>query len=181
MKLFPLSIFCLLSAISLHAQTTTAPTKWFTYKDSLHPFTVQYPSDWEFKKPGTNTRFFITSYKENEEDQFRDNINCIARKIEQKGFTIRMAEDAVMKSLAEKLKDFSLVNSTYSQWNGAESLELEYTCTMSSAGNNFDIHMLQRMAVIKGTLYTITFTSEDASYHKYIPVVTRVIKSFTVK
>ena len=183
MKLLLLSIVSLFGLNTIQAQNTNTPTptKWLTYLDSGFRFTVQYPSDWEFKKPNTNTRFFVTSYKENEADQFRENINCIARKLEQQGFTIKMAEEAIKKSLSEKLKDYNLIKSAYVQWNNAEALELEYTCKQSAEGVEYDIHILQRMAVIKGVLFTLTFTSETRSYDKYITTVRKVYNSLKVK
>lgn len=183
MKLLLLSIISFFAVNTIQAQNTNTPTptKWLTYLDSGFRFTVQYPSDWEFKKPNTNTRFFITSYKENETDNFRENINCIARRLEQQNFTIKMAEEAIKTSLAEKLTNYHLIKSAYIQWNNAETLELEYTCKQSAEGVEYDIHMLQRMAVIKGTLFTLTFTSETQVYDKYIATVRKVYNSLKVK
>ena len=180
MKLLHLSAFFLLCTITLHAQKDKTKTQWLTYSDSLYNFAVQYPSNWEFKTPGTNTRFFITSYNETDADNFRDNVNCIARKLEQKDFKINQAEEAIKKSLKEKYSDFTLLNSGYTQWNGTEALEMEYTFTNTSDGVTYNIHLLQRMAVVKEVLFTITFTAEAKSYQKYIDVVRKVLQSFKV-
>ena len=180
MKLLHLSAFFLLCTITLHAQKDKTKTQWLTYGDSLYNFTVQYPSNWEFKTPGTNTRFFITSYNETDADNFRDNINCIARKLEQKDFKINSAEEAIKKSLQEKYTDLNFIYSGYTQWNGTEALEMEYTFTNTSNEVAYHIHLLQRMAVVKEVLYTITYTAEAESYQKYIGIVRKVIQSFKV-
>jgi hypothetical protein len=179
MKLL-LPIIYLLFTVTLNAQKP--PPKWNTQKDSVYNFTFQYPSDWQLKLPNTNTRFFITSYQENETDIFRENINCVTRDLgkNQQGFKISMAEDAIKKALSEKLKDYVLIKSAYSKWNNAEMLEIEYTCTQEANGTELSIHMLQKMAVVKGRLFTITYTAEATSYQKYIETVQKVIAFFKV-
>ena len=73
-----------------------------------------------------------------------------------------------------------MLNSGYTQWNGTETLEMEYTFTNASDGVTYNIHLLQRMAVVKEVLFTITFTAEAKSYQKYIDVVRKVLQSFKV-
>jgi hypothetical protein len=111
---------------NLRAQQTSI-TNWLTQTDTLHDFSFTYPSDWTLKLPGTNTRFFVTSPKETDNDDFRENVNCIARVLEQKNFTIKMAEREIKESLAEKLKDFNVLRLEYFTWNGSETLEIDYT------------------------------------------------------
>jgi hypothetical protein len=180
MKKFLFSFFCFLFTLSLSAQKSNTFIEWVTYTDSLYNFTVLHPSDWEFKTPGTSTRFFVTSYADSDTDNFRENVNCIVRKIEQTDFKISQAEDALKKSLGEKLKNFTIINSVYSQWNDAETLEMEYSCTRTSNGTEFRVHNLQRMAVVNGILFTLTYTAEEGSYNKYIGTVKKVIASLKV-
>jgi hypothetical protein len=174
------SIICLLFTVTLNAQTPQP--KWNTQKDSVYNFTFQYPSDWDLKLPNTNTRFFVTSKQESETDLFRENINCVTRNLGkgQEGFKISMAEDAIKKALSEKLTNYVLTRSAYSKWNNAQMLEMEYTCTQEVNGKELDIHMLQKMAVVKGQLFTITYTAEADSYPKYIATVQKVIASLKV-
>jgi hypothetical protein len=174
----------LLSVLCCHqltAQKNDIPADWLPFTDTAYNFSIRYPADWEFKPKNTNTRFFITSSTENDSDKFRENINCIARVVEEKGFTIKMAEDAIKKSLGEKLQDYKLLRSEYLTWNSSETLELEYTCTQTSSDVSYSIRMLQRMAVVKGTLFTLTYTAEQKSYRKYIDTVKKVLASLKVK
>ncbi len=173
-----LSILC---CNQLTAQQNDIPADWSLYTDTAYHFSVRYPANWEFKLKNTSTRFFVTSYKENEEDKFRENFNCMVRVIDDKGFTIKMAEDAIKKSLSEKLQNYQLIRSEYLTWNNSETLELEYTCSQSANDITYSIHMLQRMGVVKGTLFTLTYTAEQKSYSKYIDTVKKVLQSLKVK
>gem|GEM_PF-5886756 len=78
----------------LTAQKHDIPADWLSFTDTAYNFSIRYPADWEFKLKNTNTRFFVTSSLENSDDKFRENINCIARVIEEKGITVKIAEDA---------------------------------------------------------------------------------------
>jgi hypothetical protein len=174
-------LLSILWSYQLTAQKNDIPADWSLYTDTVYHYSVRYPANWEFKPKNTNTRFFVTSYKENEEDKFRENINCIVREMDDKGFTIKMAEDAIKKSLREKMKDYQLLRSEYMTWNNSETLEIEYTCTQTANDITYSIHLLQRMGVVKGILFTLTYTAEEKSYSKYIDTVKKVLQSLKVE
>ena len=155
--------------------------KWKTHTDSLYNFRFQYPTDWEFKLPGTNTRFFVTSYIENDADRFRENVNCIARKLNQKNFVIKDSEEEIKTSLANKLKDYKLISSGYIKWNNTDALQLHYTHTQQSGDETYYVRMFQQVAFVNGTLYSLTFTSEAANYSKYETAVNKMYSSFRIK
>jgi len=163
------------------AQPAGTTTNWLTHTDAAYHFSINYPAGWEFKLPRTKTRFFVTSPIEDNNDQFRENINCIVREIEQKGLTISSAAETIKKNLADQMSDFKMIRSEYINWNNSETLELEYTCTRKSGEYNYNIHMLQRMAVINDTLFTLSYTSEDRSYNKYIATIKKIMESLKVK
>ncbi len=176
-----LLLSCCLGIANIIFAQQTDTRNWLVQTDSAYHFTFNRPPGWELKLPGTNTRFFLTSQKENEQDPFRENINCIARVIEQAGFKVSDAADAIKKSLSEKLQDYKLLKSVYSTWNNSETLVLEYTCTQEAGGTIYNIHMLQRMAVVKNTLFTFTYTAEETSYNKFINIVNIVFQSLKIK
>lgn len=172
---------CSIIILSTAAQTgKTATDKWLQHQDTTFNFTINYPANWEFKLPGTNTRFFITSFNENDSDSFRDNINCIARKLDQQHFKIASAEAAIKQSLKEKLNNYNLVKSHYITWNNTDALQLMYTCTKDESEKVYEIQIFQQIAVVKGTIYTLTYTAEKGSYKKYIDVVNKVYRSFKI-
>jgi hypothetical protein len=174
------SAICLFFLLQLQAQTTQPPTGWKSHRDSAYGFTFIYPTDWDLKLPGTNTRFFLTSKLENDSDQFRENINCIARGLQQKDFKISDATEEIKKSLSENLKDYHLIRSGYSNWNNSQLFTIEYTCTQESNGKKYSIHLLQHIAVVKSILFTITYTADVASFSKYESTVDKVFKSLKI-
>ncbi len=165
----------------LQAQTNSKKIEWLMHTDTAYNISIQYPSNWELKPPRSNARFFVTSYAESETDKFRDNINCAIPIAVDKSRTIQMAEREITETLSGMLPDFKIIHSGYSKWNGADAYEIEYTCSQTSNGTTYSLHMLQKVAIIKGKLYTLTFTSEEASFAKYIDTVQKMLRSFKVK
>lgn len=176
--LFIFSVFAS-SGIQLHAQTTKEG--WRIQRDSVYNFTFLYPDSWTLKLPGTTTRFFVTSKAESDTDQFRENVNCIARQLQQKDFKVSDAADDIKKTLAENLKEYTLIHSGYSTWNNAETLTLEYTCSQESNGNKYNLHLLQKIAVVKGILFTFTYTADAAKYDKFLTTINKIINSVKIR
>lgn len=181
-KFILVALFVFLSGGTLLAQVNNGANKitWKTHYDSVYNFSFQYPGNWEFKLPTAKSRFFVTSYKENEADSFRENVNCIARKFDQRGFVIQDAEAAIKKSLSEQLKDYNLISATYIKWNKVDALQMKYTCTQQSGDEKFSVRMFQQVAVVNETLITLTFTAEADSYDKYADAVNKMYASFKV-
>lgn len=173
--------FCLFIAFAANAQNGNAPVQWLTHTDTAYNLTIQYPSNWQLKPPNTKTRFFITSYPESDADNFRDNLNCIIPSPVEKTTTIQMAEKDITETLSGNLPDFKIINSGYSTWNNVTAYEIEYSCSQESGGTTFYLHILQKVAIINGKLYALTFTSEDEFFKKNIGTVRKMIESFKVK
>lgn len=171
---------CLFLAYFATAQSGTSTVKWLTHKDSLYNLSIQYPSNWQLKPPNENARFFITSYPESAADNFRENLNCIVPSPVKKGVTLKAAEEDINNTLSGSLPGFELVHSGYSSWNGVNSYEIEYVCTQTSGENTYELHMLQKIMILKGKLYALTFTSLTDSYDKYIGDIRKMIQSFRV-
>lgn len=179
MKLSFLSALLLL-VVSATAQQGATTVKWLTHKDSAYGLSIQYPSNWQLKPPNANARFFITSYPESDADNFRENLNCIVPSPVKKGVTLKAAVEDINNTLSGNLSGFELVHSGYSTWNGVNSYEIEYVCTQTSGENTYELHMLQKIMILKGKLYALTFTSLTESYDKYIGDIRRMIQSFKV-
>jgi len=155
---------------------------WNKHTDQVHRFTFEYPADWTLKLPESNTRFFVTSPAENEADRFWENVNCIARKLDDPAPDLKVIEEAVLASLSKTQKDYALVMLDHSPWNQCPSFELVYTFTAQTpSGDDYPIKILQRVAVVKGTLFTITFTSEQRSYDAFVDTARGVIESLAIE
>lgn len=157
-------------------------TGWNKHTDQVHRFTFEYPAGWTLKLPETDTRFFVTSPSENEADRFWENVNCIARKLDAPDLDLKAVEEAVLASLSKTRKDYALVMLDHPPWNQCPSLEVVYTFTAQTpSGDSFQVKILQRVAVVKGTLFTITFTSEQRSYDAFVDTARGVIESLAVE
>jgi PsbP len=171
------TMFILLTAApAVQAQTTVAvPPSWKKHTDSVYNFTLYYPPEWKLKLPGTTTRFFVTSQPENENDKFNENLNCVARALQQSNFKVTDAEEDIKKTLQDNLKDYHLIYSGYSTWNQVQMFTLEYRCTKEDSGKTYHLHMLQKIAVVKGILFTLTYTAEENSYAKFSDSINKMI------
>jgi hypothetical protein len=171
------SVICVLYLLPSYSQNGSVAEGWKLQKDTAYNFSFLYPVSWDLKLPGTNTRFFVTSKLENDADQFRENLNCIARGLQQQGFKISDATEEIKKSLAEKLTDYKLIYSGYTTWNNVQMLTLEYTCTQESNGVKYYVHLLQKIAVAKGILFTFTYTAAADKYDKFLNTINKILKS----
>ena len=181
MKIIIALLSGLLAFAASNAQTGNAvKTRWIKQQDSSFNFSFQYPADWQLKLPGTNTRFFVTSYLENDSDNFRENINCITRKLEDTGFSIRSAEAVIKESLATNFSNFKLIKSGYVKWNDTDAFYIEYTCLQKTADTEFETHMYQQMANAGGLFFTLTYTAESKSFSRYEAVIKKIIQSVKV-
>jgi PsbP len=178
MKKINTVLLCMFSAALLHAQAdNNSKPKWIKQQDSVYNFSFEYPENWQLKLPGTNTRFFVTSQPESDNDHFRENINCIVRIMNDSSFKIMNAETAIVESLQKGLTAFKLLKKAPVKWNGTDALTIEYTCTQKSEEKEFNIHMYQQMALVNNRLFTLSFTAKDAHYSKYIAVIKKIIGS----
>ena len=166
-----------------HAQTGTVTknntdtTQWLSQTDTTYQFSFKYPSGWTLKLPNTNTRFFVTSQQESDTDNFRENINCLVKKIDQKNLDIKTAEAAVLKNLSEGVANFKLISLRYGKWNNLTAMQLDYTATSESGGIVYKIHMYQQIAVFNDLVFTLSYTAETDSYSKYLPTIKKIIQS----
>jgi hypothetical protein len=163
----------------LFPQLAAAQAAWPTYSNEAFGYHISYPPDWEFKPPNEKDTFFVTSRLNGDGDRFRENVNCKPLRLQIKDFNIRSAEAQIIAGVST-MPDFKLIKSTYVRWNGVEALMLEYTLSNTTNGERYDIHIQQQMSVIGDVLYAITFTSEEGSYARYLPMATQIVNSMKV-
>jgi PsbP len=157
----------------------TVKTPWLDYANSDFGYQLSYPSDWQFKPPNEKNTFFIDSPLESEADPFRENINCIIKRLPTADFDIALAEPSILASLSTK-PEFKLIQSKYIVWNSAKALQIEYTLRYDTDNIHSDIHVVQRIAVYGDRIFTVTFTALDTSFSRYFPTVEKIYDSIKV-
>jgi hypothetical protein len=171
-------LFIVLFTVSF---SSNAQTGWLSHTDTAYNFSFKYPAAWKLKLPGTNTRFFVTSPAENDEDDFRENINAIVREFSLSELPVAKSLKEIREALSKNLTDFKEIKNTAFKWQGKNALEIEYTCTKESEGKNYYLYILQRLVVINYKMFTVTFTCIANKKDKYLPVAKQVIKSMVIK
>lgn len=171
----------LLVAVSVSGQNNSTAPCWHLQQDEVYHFSFFYPDDWTLKLPGTNTRFFVTSPVETDNDMFRENVNLLVRKAGAGETSVKTAEADIRSTLSANLKNFKVIRSVYLKWNNLETYNIEYTCTQSSEGKDYNLHMNQWITISKGNLFVFTFTAEADAYATYFPTIERIFQSLILK
>jgi hypothetical protein len=136
----------------------TSAQEWKLFSDTTIEFTAKYPSSWT-NKIKENKRVFFTSPAENENDNFRENINISVTYNKEFGSTITIKDiiAPVIESIKEKIPNFTKEDETYFTWNNVNTCELTYTGNPQNSESL--VRMIQRFCFSKGRLFTVTYTS----------------------
>lgn len=143
---------------------TGASQTWIRFADSTVSFTASYPSGWTLKiKEGK--RVFFTSPAENEEDNFRENINIGMNSNPVYGTSLRIEEllPDVVETLKTQINGFQKTAERLFPFNNSQTAELKYTGIYGLNGDSAKISITQWFCFWKQRLYTITYTSLQGS------------------
>ncbi len=141
---------------------------WLSFTDSTENLTVQYPSNWKFKRNKGNALFFITSPLENPSDSFSENINLTVRNLSQgKQLNLKTTKEAIIQKLSAERDSFKLVYSKEFKWNFEDGLEINYTFFDKSS--KIYISIIQRILYNRGRAFVCTYTSQAFKKDVYKP------------
>jgi len=137
--------------------TTAQAQTWIKFTDVEGKFTTKYPDNWE-KKIKENNRVFFTSPKEDESDDFRQNVNISVTYSEDLvGSKLRTLVPSVLKTIENKYDGYKFISGKYFKWNGVEAYEYNYSIKQS--GLSFDAGITQWMSIREGSIYMVTYTA----------------------
>ncbi len=148
-----------------------------SYHDAVLGYTVTYPSDWIFKEPDKDGRFFIDSPAGNDHDPFTENVNCSVDPVQENNFTIRSIKAGTIAGIAKAYPSYKAIKTGYVKWNKSEALRLEYTVETKVNDQPIIAHILQNLAIVRGNMYTCTYTAEETSYKVFLSPAKKIIDS----
>lgn len=142
-------------------------------------YSIHYPEDWKPTDKTINamTQFSINSKLSSEKDIFQENVNLTTQDL--KGATVNIKEVAgtTIEQVKTMLEDASLISNNTLTVKGKEVQEIIYIASQQS----FKLKFRQRFFVQDGTVYILTFTSEQSEYDNYKETVTKMMDSFVAK
>ncbi len=159
MKSIATIIFSLLCGIVFGQQTNIAQN-FKLYTDNKNGFSIKYPDTWNIRIPDSteNAKLFLRTPKEDDADTFIENINIITKTLGNVKISMEDIQTSIKKSLAAKLKNYQLLKDEIFGFKSADAYQIEYTCTKSSEGKEIDIIICQRLMLLEGKLFTLTYT-----------------------
>jgi len=179
-----LTLSLLFALISCGGSTTqqekkTEPVKriagWEILEES--DFSIQYPKDWELNESGQmGTSFILFSSMENEQDQFRENVNLIVQDLQGRSVDL----DAFTE-LSEKQVTTMMTNCTLHESKRMKKGSLKYHKLIYSAEQGaFRLKFEQRYWIENDKAYILTLTCEEGKFSNFKEVGEKILNSFAL-
>jgi eukaryotic-like serine/threonine-protein kinase len=176
--------FCVTTAIcSQYAAALTVTSRNFlTYDSPIYGFKIQYPSDWEkieFSGVEEGNRKIIVNFVsplEGPSDTFREYF------IIERGFvkTPTRSLDSSVNTYISSLKslpNFKLIESKMLSLatNSAEKLVYSYNNPQVGVTKTLDTLIIK-----DDKLFLLSFNSDAATYNSYLPIIQKMLDSFSI-
>lgn len=153
--------------------TTTGSGELTKYSDPQSRFTISYPGNWSFNDKPENAVIKITSPKENDNDEFRQNVNM------QIGDYSSTIEDYVTTNMSEVkklMKGYREVSAMYFNRNSVRAYEIIYKGTYGDMA--YEMQVKQLFVVTKGTAYILTYVSKENERDAYETTANKIFNTF---
>lgn len=157
------------------AQENKVDEDWLVYDNPEKGITVQYPKNWEPRPAGYKVLTGFYSPLE-EGDTFAENVIVGTEKLQEP-----MALD---KYMDWRIAEFKKISPTFTvetmedtTLSGIPAKKIEFRLNIS----DIDGKGLQIIAMENNTTFSLTYGAESKNYDGYLPLVNKMIESFTVK
>ncbi len=138
-------------------------------------YEMLYPVSW-VKQERSNAIFFL-SPKENEKDLFQENVNLMLQDLSQQPMNLEQYTDLTKKQVISSFGALAIVSLKNTTISGYPAKEFVYN--MNYQGRN--LKLKQYWLIKENIAYLFSYTTEPTKYEKYENIVTKIIKSFSLK
>jgi len=156
--------------------TTTTSSTLTKYSDPQGRFTIGYPTEWTFNDKSESAVLQITSPKESDADDFRQNVNLQVEDMSGKSTTIDDYVKTSMNAVKELVKGYTEVSSMFFNRNGFRAYEVVYKGkygTMTS-----DIKIKQLFTIANNKAYILTYVSKADERDAFETTANKIFNSF---
>lgn len=156
-------------------QVMDLPSTKNTYVNQKNDFKIDYPDNWEKIDLPTEKISVAFKSKTSLSEDFYPNFNIILTPIKNKFTTEDLLESnkKTMRKLSEQM-GYSLVSSEVKKLLNGDAIE---TITHYIDKNELKIIQRQTRILYKDDLYTLTYTSSEKDFYKYLSVVDSSIQT----
>ena len=159
-----------------YGQTSNSSETWKIYKKGH--LSAEYPSSWKLDTGGQfGAEFYVFSEKENEDDQFMENISLIIQDLKGAQVNLKDFADLSEQTVKIMITNYQNVESQEVKIQGQPFYHLSYTGEQGVLMLYFD----QYFYINKDKIYIFTYTSEQDTHDDYEPVFVHLVESFKVK
>ena len=156
--------------------TTTTSSTLTKYSDPQGRFTIGYPTEWVFNDKSESAVLQITSPKESDADDFRQNVNLQVEDMSGKNTTVDDYVKSRMNAVKELVKGYTEVSSMFFNRNGFRAYEVVYKGKYGSMTS--DIKIKQLFTIANNKAYILTYVCKADERDAYETTANTIFNSF---
>lgn len=170
----------LIAIICMVIPANSQNNDWQTFENEK--CSVKYPSTWTMQElteefTSLGIEFSIVSAKENDKDEFFENVNFLSEPLTDPNSTLDTYANDVETLLKSFIKGYKKISSKKVNSQNGDFFMIEYTGKLGTAG----LYWLQYTTVKNGKNYILSFTAEKKNYKLYKPTFETIWQSFLIK
>jgi PsbP-like protein len=158
--------------------TTKTTNNFLTYENPTIGINIQYPADWIKNATSQGVTFILAAKNNSNPDQFWAKLDAF----NVPGFPLNMPlkamADGVLNGYKRSLPNFQLESYTNTTLGGNPAVKIVYMFTNSKEGN---LKATDIGTIKNNRLYVIQYYVESAKYQNYLPILQKIVDSFTIK
>ena len=143
-----------------------------TYSNEAEKIKFQYPSNWAIKENQMGSLVAFVSPRESESDSFMENVNLLLENTPP-DTSLEKYNSYGLEMLKKVVTDFNIIESNDTTLGGLPASNMIYTGRMGE----FNLKYFQVWTLKDGKAYVCTYTADQKSFDKYLPVAKNVIDS----
>jgi hypothetical protein len=139
---------------------------------------IQYPKDWELSQNGQmGTKFILFSALENDEDQFRENVNLLTQDLGSNKVDLDQYTEISEKQIKTMLTNCTVYESKRIKNAGGECQKLVYAADQGT----FRLKFEQLYWIENDIVYVLTFTCQESSFSSFKEMGEKIMNTFTLR
>lgn len=171
-KIIAVLFFILPLIVSAQTDTT------ITFVTFAHaPFSFQHPQNWELDTSGKmNTTVFAFSPKDDEADNFRENVSVIIQDLAGSGIDLEKYASISEEQMKTMVTDCTIHRSEVKTTPNGECYQIQYDMTQGT----YRIQITSYCFIQEEKAYLITFATETKKAGQYKSIGEQILNSFSL-
>lgn len=149
------------------------------YTNEEYGIECTYFNHWELKQNYLGTIVMFMSPLENEEDEFRENVNIVVEDLSAQEMEIDLEtySEASIDVLKKTLPDVNVLSNESYSLNDLDANRITFIGTQDI----YSIKFMQVHAIKEGKAYVITYSASEDKYDEYMVYMNQILEDFTIK